>query len=349
MTPALRVLDSGLLTTVQDLGRIGYQHLGLTVSGALDPLALRAANELVGNDQAAGCLEIMYRGPKLLVEAEDVRIGFAGANATIEILPDQWTSEGIRISSMRTVRMRHGEVIRVGSLAGSAVLYLAVAGGFALQPVLGSVSTDLRAGVGGWQGRALGPDDRLPLRRDTTRMCVDSRLSDIDLSTPSQLRVILGPQDDHFAQSEISRFFDSTYTVAADSDRMGLRLDGPRLEHLAGYNIPSDATPAGSIQIPGNGLPIVLMNDRQTTGGYPKIATVISADLPALGRVSIGSKIRFEPVTLALAHQLRAQLIEQYRNIASRVVPLKTNNINIPSNLLGSNLISGVVDAHGHN
>src|SRR5260370_36008409 len=165
MSAALRILAPGLLTTVQDLGRPGYQSLGIPVSGALDPIGLRAANALVGNDQVGGALEVAYVGPSIAVEADDVRLSFVGAQAGIDILPDAAATTGERIATMRSIRVRRGEVIRIGSLSGGAVLYVAVEGGFDIAPVLGSVSTYLRGGFGGWQGRALGAGRRLPPRR----------------------------------------------------------------------------------------------------------------------------------------------------------------------------------------
>src|SRR5882672_3960836 len=149
MIPALRVLAPGLLTTVQDLGRPGHQRLGIPVSGALDSLSLRAANALVGNATDAGALEVAYVGPALAVEADDVRLSFVGAQAAIEIFADPTAGSGRHVETMRSVRLRRGEVIRIGSLTGGAVLYIAVEGGFDIEPVLGSVSTYIRGGFGG--------------------------------------------------------------------------------------------------------------------------------------------------------------------------------------------------------
>src|SRR6267154_4638434 len=220
MSAALRILAPGLLTTVQDLGRPGYQSLGIPVSGALDPVSLRAANALVGNNQDAGALEVAYVGPTLAVEADDVRLSFVGAQAAIDILPDAAATTGERIATMRSICVRRGEVIRVGSLSGGAVLYVAVEGGFDIQPVLGSVSTYIRGGFGGWQGRALGAGDRLPLCRMRASDRDECRLEGLDLSRPRRLRVILGPQSDHFSTRGMKSFFDGEYTVSSESDRV---------------------------------------------------------------------------------------------------------------------------------
>jgi biotin-dependent carboxylase-like uncharacterized protein len=342
MSPALRVLTPGLSTTVQDLGRPGYQRLGVSVSGALDPVALRAANALVGNEPATGALEVAYVGPTLAIEADDARLAFAGASAPIEVLADAHAIGGRSIEVMRSVCLRRGEIVRIGSLAGGAVLYVAVEGGFAIEPVLGSVSTCLRGSLGGWQGRALAAGDRLPLVRDHAGEGGDHRLEGLDFGAPARLRTVAGPQIDYFAEGELAAFFDSEYLVGTGSDRTGMRLAGRRLAHARGFDITSDAVAAGSIQVPGDGQPIVLLADRQTTGGYPKIATVISADLPALGRLPIGARIKFEPVSMATAHALRQELMTELDAIHRRIVPVRGGG---ETALLDHNLISGVVDA----
>lgn len=344
MNPALHVLSPGLLTTVQDLGRPGYQRLGIPVSGALDPVSLRAANALVGNAAGTGALEVAYIGPTLAVEADEVRLSFAGATAAIEVLTDGSASPGTRIETMTSIRLKRGEIVRIGSLSGGAVLYIAVEGGFDIQPVLGSVSTYLRGRFGGWQGRPLASGDRLPLCRNTASERDDCRLDGFDLRPPARVRVIAGPQSDYFSERAIADFFGGDYTVCAGSDRMGMRLDGRRLDHARGFNITSDGIAAGSIQVPGNGQPIVLLADRQTTGGYPKIATVISADLPALGRLPIGAKIGFEPVTFEAAAAARRKLFAEIEDLPDRIVPLLPADTDMTPRLFDCNLISGVVD-----
>jgi biotin-dependent carboxylase-like uncharacterized protein len=346
MTAALRIIAPGLLTSVQDLGRAGYQSLGIPVSGALDPISLRAANVLVGNHMDVGALEVAYVGPTIAVEADDVRLSFVGAQAAIEILPDATATSGKRIETMRSIRVTRGEVIRIGSLSGGAVLYVAVEGGFDIQPVLGSVSTYIRGGFGGWQGRALIAGDQLPLLRSAASEREECRIEGLDLSPPARLRAIAGPQNDYFSETEIASFFANQYTIGAGSDRMGMRLEGRPVAHARGYNITSDGIAAGSIQVPGNGQPIVLLADRQTTGGYPKIATVISADLPALGRLPIGARIAFEHVSVEVAQVLRRNLFSEIERINEKIVPIIRLASDVAPMLLEHNLISGVVDAH---
>jgi len=347
MTPALRVISPGLLTTVQDLGRPGHQHLGIPVGGALDPVSLRAANALVGNAPGTAALEVAYVGPTLAVEADDVRMSFVGAKAAIEILPDETASAGTLIGTMESIHLRRGDVVRIGSLWDATTLYVAVEGGFAIAPVLGSVSTYIRGGFGGWQGRALAAGDRLPLVQNTAAERDEFRLDGLDLSAPERFRVIAGPQRDYFSTNTLARFFGSEYTVGAGSDRMGMRLDGRKIDHARGYNITSDAIAPGSIQVPGNGKPIVLLADRQTTGGYPKIATVISADLPALGRLPIGAKVSFEPVTIEAAVAARRELFAAMDALHDKIVPLNASRTVAASRLFDSNLISGIIDAQG--
>lgn len=352
MSPALRIIAPGLLTTVQDLGRPGYQQLGIPVSGALDPFGLCAANTLVGNEPGTAALEAAYTGPTFAVEAESVRLAFVGGSTAIEVLPDETASAGTLISPMESVRLEHGAVVRIGSLRDSAILYIAVEGGFDLPPVLGSRSTYLRGGFGGWQGRALTAGDRVPLLRNRATDRDELRLDGVALSAPERFRVVLGPQHDYFSDSAIADFLGGTYTVAAGSDRMGMRLEGPPIAHARGYDITSDAIAPGSIQVPGNGKPIVLLADRQTTGGYPKLATVISADLPALGRLPIGAQVAFRSVSLEEAVAARRTLLQQMKNLREKLVPLSLPSPASPAGaglvaarLLDTNLISGIVDA----
>ena len=344
MRPMLKVVASGLMTTLQDLGRPGYQRLGIPVSGALDGVSLQAANLLAGNAPGMGALEIAYQGPTLAVEAESVRIAYAGGIAPIDILPGEGASSGERLQPLQSARLRKGQILRIGALSGSAVGYLAVEGGFDVASALGSQSTFARAGLGGLEGRPLRAGDILPLKQERTEDRQERMLPSLVLAPPPHIRVILGPQDDYFSDVGKRTFLESVYTVSPASDRMGMRLAGPALEHAKGYNIVSDGTAAGSIQVPGNGLPIVLLADRQTTGGYPKIATVISADMPALGRLMPGAKIAFRAVDIAEAEAAHRQHCADIDAIADRIVGVRAAID--AARLLESNLVSGMVDAH---
>jgi biotin-dependent carboxylase-like uncharacterized protein len=345
VNPVLHILKPGLMTTVQDLGRAGFQNLGIGISGALDPVALRLANLLVGNAPKTGALEVLYLGPAIEIAADSVRMALVGAAAAVEVRPDRWASSGTKIGIMQSVLVKRGEVVHIGSLAGGSSLYIAVEGGFDISPTLGSVSTNIRGGTGGWHGRAMLPGDRLPLCRMLASDRRESRIEGIEFRAPTSIRAIPGPQDDYFDEGEIEKFFSSEYTVQSGSDRVGLRLQGEAIRHAKGFNIASDATVPGSIQVPGTGQPIVLMADRQTIGGYPKIATVISTDLPKLGRLSIGSKFAFEPVTVETAQALRQAMLSELDGLADHVVPIRSSAVEAAPLLHAENLISGVVDA----
>ena len=346
MTAALRVIAPGLMTTVQDLGRPGYQALGIPVSGALDPPSLRAANLLAGNPPGTGALEMALQGPTLAIEADSVRIALAGATAPIEIRDAESDAIVDRPAALTSIRLRRGQVVRIGALSGSSVAYLAVEGGLALAPVMGSQSTLVRAAIGGVHGRALKAGDLVPLRRRAADEREEVMLPALALPAPARVRVVLGPQDDYFTEAGIRTLLASTYTVSQASDRMGMRLAGPTLEHSGrGSNIVSDGIAPGSIQVPGNGLPIVLLADRQTTGGYPKIATVISADIPALGRMTPGSKVAFEAVDVETAEAAARQLAAALAAMAGEIVPLRREPTIDPARLMGENLVSGMVDA----
>lgn len=345
MKSALRVLSPGLLTTIQDRGRDGYQHLGVPVSGALDSVALAAANALVNNRPDAAALEIFYRGPALAVEADSVRVAVAGGDARIERLENCDAESGQRIEAMRSVTLRRGEVIRIGAISGGACAYLAIEGGFAIEPVLGSLSTDIRSRIGGIAGRALTAGDLLPLCRDHASTMPELALTSLVLAAPRRVRIVEGAQRDFFTDAEFEAFTQADYVVGANSNRMGLRLTGRPIAHSRSADIVSDAVAPGSIQIPGDGQPIVLLADRQTTGGYPKIASVISADIPSLGRLKAGAAIGFQPVTLDDAVDARRRMLAEINELASRVTAVPAAPSDLMPRLLECNLISGVFDA----
>lgn len=342
MTAALRILQPGLHTTLQDLGRFGSQRLGIPVSGALDAVALRVANVLVGNPGGTAGLEMAALGPSFEVVAASVRIALAGGGAGLSVEG----ADGLRreIPALRSVRLVRGDRVKVGAIGKSAAAYLAVAGGFAVSPFLGSCSTYVRGGFGGWQGRALQAGDLLPLASDEAGSAPDVELDGFDLGPARTARVVLGPQDDYFCEAAKAAFLGGPYLVTRDADRMGLRLEGTRLEHAKGYNITSDGIAPGSIQVPGSCQPIVLLADRQTTGGYPKIATVISADLAAVGRLRPGMSLSFQAVTIREAQRLRREQEAALARLPQRLTPVRPDGPDL-DRLLDANLISGVVNA----
>ncbi len=343
MTALLRVLSPGLLTTIQDLGRVGYQRLGIPVGGALDVLSLRAANALVGNPPDAGALEMAAIGPTFAVEADSVRVAFVGARATLSHSRPS-SPRPTDLAAGRSAVLRRGDVLRVGRLLGSATLYMAVEGGFAVEPVLGSVSTYLRGGLGGLDGRALQGGDAIPLAKGEAPERDERVLDSSDLAPPRRLRVLEGPQDDYFSDSERSVFFGRDYVVGPGWSRMGMRLEGTPVRHSRGYDVASDGVVRGSIQIPGDGLPVVLLAEHQTTGGYPKIGAVISADLPALGRLACGAPIAFERVTLEEAEEAARAMAAFVERLPARCRPVAAA-LDLPARLGELNLVSGVIDA----
>jgi biotin-dependent carboxylase-like uncharacterized protein len=333
-----RIVQPGLLTTVQDLGRIGHQALGVPVSGALDGIALRLANRLVGNSSGDAALEIIGIGPVFTVTDGTARVALVGGGARLIV------GDRPALDPGASVTLKEGIEIRVGGpLTGPA--YLAAAGGFAVPEFLGSRSTYLRNTFGGFDGRALRPRDMLPLRLDAPPPGAELRLaSPWDYAETSAIRVVLGPQDDYFSPDGLARFLGSTYIVTKDADRMGLRLDGPAIDHPRGFDIPSDGIVTGSIQVPGNGKPIILLADHQTVGGYPKIATVISADIARLAHALPGTALRFEAISVAEAEQARREL--ERRLALHPIEPWSGGFPGEPDEALlyAENLISGVTD-----
>lgn len=304
MTPELEVVVAGLYTTVQDLGRIGFQDVGLPASGPLDRISLRLANALVGNPPDTPALEMLLLGPTFAVLADSVRVALVGGNADIEIGSDR-----VRVvPGGRSVQLERGELFRVRGLGDSVCAYLAIEGGPDISPLLGSASTYVRGGIGGFHGRPLRQGDRLPLAFATVDVRDEHALSrPLDLALEQPVRVVLGPQRDYFTDDAVATLLSSDYVISNQADRMGYRLDGPALAHAKGCDIVSDGTVAGSIQVPGSGQPIILMVDHPTTGGYPKIATVISADIPVVGRRKPGRAIRFVAVDVRDALRLRRE------------------------------------------
>ena len=339
MSTGLEVITPGLMTSVQDRGRFGFQALGISVSGALDPDGFDLANALAGNEAGTGALEIRMLGPTLEVTAESVTVALAGTGAGIEVM----SPEREMISACRSVTFRKGQVFRIGAIGDSAVCYLAVHGGFDLPDVYGSQSTCMSAGFGGFHGRILEKGDCLPLRKaaaESVSQRILRRPPEPD-SSPV-IRVIAGPQDDYFSAAGIETFFRRGYTVSQAVNRMGMRLEGAAVAHEKGFNIASDGIVRGAIQVPGNGLPIILMADCQTTGGYPKIATVISTDMPKLGRMMPGADIRFEAVSVEEAEAVARDHHERKAGLIGAIETFSGSVQQLEHLLMTQNLISGV-------
>ncbi len=338
---ALKVVRAGLFDTIQDLGRIGHMALGMPTAGAMDRVGLTLANALAGNAANTAGLEIGVMGPDLLVEADTVRVALAGPLAPSLI--EAADAPPKPLESDRSHLLKRGQVLRVGMVEGSTTAYLAVAGGFAIPVFMGSLSTYTRAGVGGFEGRKLAAGDTLPLKLDHAPAGDDRKLGAPFDYGDGPIRVVWGPQDDYFSEAGRQTFVTAEYRVSKEADRMGLRFEGPAIEHSKGADIISDGIGPGAIQVPGAGLPIVLLADRQTVGGYSKIATVASVDLPRLGRLLPGRTVRFTAVSVEQAEGLRReQETRLARAIAGFKVARPAGGIDL-ARLYEENLIDGIV------
>lgn len=291
----LEVIDPGTAVALQDFGRFGLKRFGVPQAGALDPLMLSCANLLLGNPPDRAGLEILAMGPTLQANDGPVAVALAGEIEARKIRSD---GSSTAVPAWVAVILAQGERLKIAAPRKGAA-YLAVSGGFLTAPVLGSRATYRRAGLGGF----LVARDRLPC--GTPGLLYQGsawRYED------GPIRVLPGPQEDHFPAASIALFEQAEFTVAPASDRMGLRLAGPILAHNEkGAEIPTDGVVPGAIQVPGDGQPIVLLADGQTTGGYAKIATVISADLPRLSQARAGDRLRFKLITREEARKAMAK------------------------------------------
>ncbi len=336
----LKIRDPGPVTTVQDAGRLTARRWGVPVAGTLVPDWLFLANALVGNGEEAAGLEFWLTGPRFTVETDAVLLAVGGpAEMKVE------GAEGARsVPPWTATRAERGDKVGVGRVGSGTTAVLAVSGGIDTRPVLGSRATYTRAALGGLDGRALRPGDDLPL--GTQGSAEPLALSDPPIDQDDPIRVVLGPQDDHFQPEALEAFLNGQYTVTDMVDRMGMRLDGPALAHRVPElaQIASDGSVPGAVQVPGNGQPIVLLADAQTVGGYPKIATVISADLPRLARLAPGEMVRFVAVGVSEAEEHYRRKIASLRALMKQAKPTwLASGLDLRC-LYAANLISGMVD-----
>ena len=313
---SLCIIRPGLLTTVQDLGRPGYQHIGVVVSGALDAVALRVGNLLVGNTEDAAGLEITLRGPTIRFKTDHL-IALTGA----DLSP---TLDGQPLPMHRPVAVRAGTVLAFGTARAGCRAYLAVAGSLAVPLVLGSRATYLRAALGGWHGRALLAGDELPIGEPTATRQRLRQLVAPGSSVPGWaaarwtpgptlcptprpqpvIRAVRGPEYEQFSAASQRAFWHEPFAITPAADRMGYRLHGSDLKRETTTELLSSAVTFGTMQVPAGGQPIVLLADAQTTGGYPRLAQVITADFSALAQAMPGQMLRFQEVSLAEAQAL---------------------------------------------
>jgi len=320
---SILVETPGLLTTVQDLGRRGFQHLGVGPGGVMDPVSHRLANLLVGNPETAATLEMTLAGPSLLFETDAlIALGGADLAPTIEDQP---------VRLWRPTLVRAGARLAFGAPRQGCRCYLALAGGFRLPPVMDSASTSLAAGFGGFQGRALRSGDLLSagpsgehypgLRQRFNRgsrpfLALDwfpPWYMELDFLRPAGLRMIPGPQWPSLPADARQRFLEGSFQAAPNSDRMGIRLRGPRLEFEHPIEMISSGVATGTLQLPPDGSPILLMADRQTTGGYPRLGELASVDLAKAAQLRPGEELTFTTITCEAARELLLERAARFR------------------------------------
>jgi biotin-dependent carboxylase-like uncharacterized protein len=307
-----QVTKPGLFTTIQDLGRYGYLRYGVPISGAMDQFSLVVANLLVGNDVNAACLETTLIGPELQVLRE-AQIAITGGDCSPKI-----NGETVPMWQMSTVQ--EGDVVSFGRMQSGCRAYLSTRGGIDTPIILRSWSTYARGKFGGMDGRPLKTGDVIE-GFSASPLNIEFSMPEEFVPhfiSPFKVDAIPGPQVDMFTEDGVETFFSNPYTVTSESDRMGYRLEGPHIEHEGKADIISDALLPGAIQVPKSGKPIVIMRDAQTTGGYPKIAVVISSDVSMLGQAKPNDKVEFSRITLVEAHwklQEYRKLVENLSNV----------------------------------
>ncbi|EKS38030.1 biotin-dependent carboxyltransferase family protein [Afipia broomeae] len=305
----LVVVTTGPATSIQDAGRFGAQRYGLTTSGAMDRTSLAMANTLAGNSPLAAAIEIGPFATAFTVRNGAVRVALSGAARVADVA-------GSPLLMSETALIADGETLRLGAARSGVFTYLAIEGGIAGEPVFGSLSVNARADLGSPFPRPLQAGDVLDV--GTAQVTSHERALDTFDQPQSPIRVVMGPQDDEFGAA-CDVFLNSEWRISATSDRMGYRLEGPKVVHPGGHNIVSDGAVHGSIQVPGNGQPIVLMADHGTTGGYPKIATVISADLGRFAQMQSGAMVRFKAVTVEEAQNEARKLAQFIQALPGRI------------------------------
>lgn len=311
---SIDVINGGILTTIQDAGRYGYQELGIPTSGVMDDYNYRLANILVGNKLDEAVLEMTYFGPTLKFN-EELTLAITGSDMNPKI-------NGEPAPMFETIKVKAGDTLQFGKANEGVRAYIAFGGSIDVPVVNGSKSTHMKTKMGGIDGRALKPKDTLNIKKSkdkTMRRIPEKYLPKFNYC--NVLRVVLGPQDDYFAEKGIHDLFRSGgYQVTKDFDRMGIRLKGTAIEHKETADIISDGTNFGSIQVPANGQPIILVADRQTTGGYTKIGNVITPDLHKLANMSFLDKILFQKVTIEEAQKATVDYKKNFETIKKESV-----------------------------
>lgn len=310
----LEIISPGLLSTVQDLGRFGYMQSGFSPSGAMDAYSAKLANILVGNSQGEGVIEMTMMGITARFDCETI-IALTGADMSPAI-------NGEPVKMYESIPVKCGDVLSMKTAAKGMRAYLAVAGSFDIAPVMGSVSTNLKCSVGGFEGRKLKAGDFIPLRFSASPNGFGHRSIEPcnNYGSTVNVRAVAGPQDDYFSKEELEKFFSSVYVTSPKSDCMGIRLEGEKISSINGVDIVSDGIVTGSVQIPSSGQPIVMMADRQTTGGYAKIATVITSDLKHLAQLQPGNTVRFIRVSHRDAEKINIREQKYFKQLEYRLL-----------------------------
>lgn len=336
----LEIVSPGAFASLQDGGRHGFRRIGVPWAGVLDGRLMRIANALADRDEDAPVIECFDGGLHLTAHGGAAKVAVAG-DAVVEVDGPDGRRQ---LAPWRSVTIADGESLRIRKMGSGRIAMVAVVG-LDLPAVMGSASTYVRAGLGGVDGRALAAGTRLALN-DADPWGSDHVLTQPPAADARPIRLVPGPQADHFSAAALEALVGGDYRVTAEADRMGVRLEGARLEHSGAADIVSDATVAGSIQVPGAGQPIVLLADAQTAGGYPKIATVITADLGRLAALRPGQTLRFATVTAAEGAQIARAAEAETRALIAAIRPLPADGIDLVA-LYTGNLVDGVVHALG--
>lgn len=348
----IKIIQPGMLTTVQDVGRWGFQGKGMPVAGAMDLFALKIGNVMVGNNKDAACLEVTVLGPTLSVLKGEGAVVVTGADLGFSI-------NGIASCCNTVYKVKEGDILSFSGMKGNGCrAYVVFSGGIDVPIIMGSRSTYLRAHIGGFDGRALVKGDVLNTgephilwQRFIDFKCPSDVLPERREGQP--LRVVLGPQNDAFSPKGVETFLSESYKITDSADRMGYRLEGPVVEHLEGADIISDAIPLGSIQVPGHGQPIVMLADRQTTGGYTKIAVLCSPDISAIAQRLPGEKVSFKQVSfeeaVLITQKEAGQVSKLKQNVATWITRIPTSTIGHKSEMpVSSGTWKLTVDGHSY-
>ncbi len=294
----IHIINPGIFTTVQDLGRFGYQEFGMPVSGAMDWYSFKLANTILNNDINAACLEATYNGPEFEV-LKKTRMIITGGYPKLLI-------NSLQEDPLKVHHLKKGDIVSIGTITKGCRIYISFTGGIDVPLVMNSRSTYLRAKLGGYKGRILKQDDILTFNKSrhkpVRKTIPESKI--LQYSNHQIIRVVGSTDIDHFTLEGVKTFLTSEYLISSQSDRMGYRLDGPPIEHEQNADIISSGMCNGAIQIPGSGSPIIMLADRQTVGGYSKIGNIITADLPLLAQLKPGDNIKFKQVKLVEAHNI---------------------------------------------